>query len=63
MNKDSPQKIEQFKNLLEYLMLSLPQSNSINEHQNYLAGYIDCLFEAGQITDSEHEILYINYVG
>ena len=63
MDKESLKKVEQLKNLLEYLMFSLPKDNSINEHQNYLAGYIDCLFETGQITDSERGELYVQYVG
>lgn len=52
---------EQARTVLEEVMLSLPSEQTQQDHQQYLAGYIDALHESNQISDEVREILYTEY--
>lgn len=45
---------------IEKVMMELPLCG-VELHQQYLAGYIDCMGEKGHINEQTREILYAEY--
>ncbi len=46
--------------LIEKVMMQLPPDN-LGSHGDYLAGYIECLHDTGQISMSVRDSLYATY--
>jgi len=46
--------------LLERAMMHLPVDN-LDSHPDYLAGYIDCLYDTNQISSFVRDSLYVTY--
>lgn len=53
--------VEAVRDTIEKVMLQLPSEQNQDDHRKYLAGYIDCLHDNGQISDDAHEIVYAEY--
>lgn len=53
--------VEALRGKIEAVMLELDPNQSQEEHRQYLAGYIDCLQDTGQISEEAREIVYAEY--
>lgn len=53
--------LQHHREQLEKVMLTLDPTRSTEEHEQYLAGFIDCLQETNVITEEIRNILYAEY--